>query len=271
MGMEWIKEISGSSYVTLGLILLALLSFILMIIFYHRSKRIKRPFYSIKHMNIIRDFRSRIDSLEISIGGESVENLTVTQVAFWNGGKETIRKNDITSAEPLEISVKEPFKILEAKILVVNNPANEISIRRIKSESGKHFIQLNFEYLDMDEGCVVQIIHDGYSSKDILVSGTIIGAGKPKNRELPSGRDVNMLFPFPVPIKFKNVRHQGVLYFILGFIIVLIGTGIFLLSNTDDNSGYIVCWILGALLILLSSVLIKRRIPKGLETFEDIQ
>ena len=261
---EWIKEIISHPYVTLGLILLALFSFILMIVFYFRSKRFKRLYYSIKSNNIIKDFTSKFDSLEISIGGKNVEHLTATQVIIWNGGKDTIRKNDITKIGPLEIVLKEAIQILDTKILAINNPANEISIRKIDSQKGKSSLQLYFEYLDMNDGCVIQIIHDGYSPDDLILTGTIIGAGKPREKTILYGK----LFKF---LPFKAQMQYAIL-FIFSFFLGTFASGFFLTSvSSGERFMAVILWICSLLLFIFYLDYRKKRVPKGLEIFQNIE
>jgi hypothetical protein len=39
---------------------------------------------------------------------------------------------------------------------------------------------MNFEYLDKNDGAILQIVHTGKSSADIKIGGTIKGVGKPE-------------------------------------------------------------------------------------------
>jgi hypothetical protein len=217
-------------------------------------------------MNLVLDFKGKIDALEMFYKKEPVANLSVAQVAFWNGGKETIKSNDIPESDPIEIKLKKPFTLLDARIIAANNPANKISIRSIESESGERFLRLNFEYLDRDEGCIVQIIYNGYLPEHILVSGRVMGAGRLKKISLLSEKNVDLLFPFLVPIKFKTSRQHGRFILIMGLISFLAGLVIRLFFH-DDSSGLFL--LLGLILILGSLALTRRRIPKGLEIFEE--
>jgi len=112
-----INKICSSPIITLGSFLLALLGIIFAFVFYIKSRRSKKPFYSLKSVNIIRDFSSVLSDLEIKYQNESVKNLTITKIVFWNGGNETIRNNDIASANPITISSKNKYNILNADII----------------------------------------------------------------------------------------------------------------------------------------------------------
>ena len=269
MKIEWIKEIVGNPYITLGLILLALLTFILMIIFYYRSKKIKKPLYSIMNINLIRNFDSKISSLKISLGEESIENLSISKIAFWNGGRETIRRNDIADRDPLIISLNEPYKIFDTKVLVANNPANNISISRAGDERS---VLINFEYLDANEGCVMQIVHNGVSPEDLSVSGTIIGAGKPKKKDIPSGNGSVTLSPYGPVYSNITPRELGFILLIVGSLAVLAGIGFLIFGGAEGKSTATGFWITGVIFSIISLFLLPRKIPGELEkTFKDMK
>jgi hypothetical protein len=51
---------------------------------------------------LIKDFSKKLVNLEVLYSGSKVENLTVSKVALWNDGNETIRQEDIALSDPLE-------------------------------------------------------------------------------------------------------------------------------------------------------------------------
>ena len=104
--------LASNPWVNVLSILLAFLGIILAVIFYVRSKKDKKPQYALGSSKLIRNFVSKIDGLEIKYGGQPISNLTSTRVGFWNSGKQTIRRADIASADPLLIKVKEGIKSL---------------------------------------------------------------------------------------------------------------------------------------------------------------
>jgi hypothetical protein len=71
--------------------------------FYIKSMKQKEPFYYIRSNNLIQDNLSQMSGLNISYSGQKVENLTVSQIIFWNRGSEIINKDDIVISEPLRI------------------------------------------------------------------------------------------------------------------------------------------------------------------------
>lgn len=161
------------SWLTIILALTTIISFFLMIIFYFKSKREKIPYYDIISLNLVQELVSKVDSLEMSYSGELIETLTVTRVAFWNGGRETINNQDIVGSDPPRVRAKEGCRILSAQILYAT-PANQFGLEMAEDQSNVIF---NFNYIDKDEGMIVQLFHTGKSSEDAEVCGRIKGAG----------------------------------------------------------------------------------------------
>lgn len=160
--------------------LLAIIGIAASIITYQKSKKLKIPCYSIRSTSLVRDLVSKIEPLKIFYSDEPIENLTVTKIMFWNAGQDTINKQDIASAEPITLHVKEGYKILNPpKIINMKNPANRFSLT-----SNQSFITLDFDYVDKDEGVIIQFFHTGKSNEDIQVLGKIKGVGELKNKEI---------------------------------------------------------------------------------------
>jgi hypothetical protein len=203
--------------------------------------------------------------------GKPIENLTVTKVAFWNAGKETIHSNDIASADPLVVKIKNDHEMLNAKVTYSKNPANQFSISDIKNQ--KQFT-LQFDYLDKDEGAIIQILHTGISGEDIDVTGTVKGVGKLHRKPVLTIKD----FPIPFPKGSKrSIRHKRrFVGFTLFIIPLILGSILFLLpSKTTTKEGLSITGKLfafgftGFLYWGLAYFILKRRIPKGFETLEE--
>jgi hypothetical protein len=107
---------------------------------------------------------------------DKIDNLTITKIAFWNAGNVTINHGDISKVDPIKISILNEKKFLDAFIISTTNPVNQFSISKVHKESS---VLLSFDYIDKNEGIVIQVIHTGNSSSDITVSGTLKGMGKP--------------------------------------------------------------------------------------------
>lgn len=144
--------------------------------FYWISKKTKVPKYCLRSQRVLTDSISSLGPLEIHYDQKRIANLTATEFYFWNHGKETIRQEDIASSDPLQLKIKSPFTILDTKLLKTSSPSNNIIV---SLSEDKTIITLNFEYLDYEQGGIVQILHTGEDSVDLIFSGTIKGFGTP--------------------------------------------------------------------------------------------
>jgi hypothetical protein len=103
---------------------------------------------------------------------------------FWNGGRDTIKGSDVSANDPLRIEVL-GAKVLDVSILATTSPAvsPEVGIDSAKAAVSLSFVGLSFDYLDRQEGFLVQLMHTGPESADVDVKGRIKGAGEPRRRD----------------------------------------------------------------------------------------
>jgi len=237
--------------------ILTIFALALSIYFYYKSKKAKLPCYAIKSFNIVEDLVSKFESLEMLYAGQPIKNLTVSKIAFWNAGKDTINNQDIPIAEPLTIHVKKEYQILDAKVLYTKNPANQFII---SSSPLFTVAYLSFDYIDKEEGGVIQIIHTGKSDEDIEVHGLIKGAGKIKKKNA----NTNIFAPTSKPsTKIKKVMRYSMALLLFGlpvFIIYQILNG---KTNLSLYSGIFIISYWG-----MGYFVFRRNLPKGFDIDE---
>ena len=215
--MERIIELANNlGKLNILFLFLAITSILLAIYFYVKSKREKKPVYSLKTSQLINNNLSSIDKLEITYDGNRLENLSLTKFAFWNAGKETIKEEDIVKFDPIKISVSENLTIYDYKI-EIQDEKNNIRIEQKKDSS----LLLAFDYLDKNDGVLFTIYHNGKNSDEIKVSGTCMGAFKitiGAEREKIS----NSLMDIKAVKFFENlVNNKNLFLNILGLISIL--------------------------------------------------
>ena len=94
---------------------LAVVGVILTIHFYRKGRRYKALSYTVRSDRLIEKLSDRFSKLKIIFGDEEIEALTVTRVALWNSGSESIRGEDIAKSDPLRIELAEATKLLNTK------------------------------------------------------------------------------------------------------------------------------------------------------------
>jgi len=257
--------VTNESELTILSLLVGIVGIVLAIVFYIRSRRVKQPLYTIRSVNLLR--APKLEVLDIRYANEPIVSLTATKIAFWNGGRETITRDDIAAADPLEVTMQRGVKALDAQILHCINPANRFETSVRPDASGA---LMAFDFLDRGEGAVVQLLHTGSSSDDIKIRGTIKGAGRPRQRHTLRFRIVAVDLPVAI----------GFLAGILGSLMIFLGRNQahkiplfpFAPPSLQIRADVLIVGNLLALLALWSVARVLYRLgrpSKGLESFFD--
>lgn len=249
---------------------LTTISIPLMIYFYFKSKKNKKPTYAIRTVNLVKEKIKKIKSVEIYYKGQFIDNISVTKIAIWNAGKDTISKTDIAENDLFRIEISKKFKILDCEILTENNTANGFGL--IKKSENK--LLINFDYFDRNEGIVLQIYHTAPDSKSLEILGSFKGTEsiirKDSSDILPSFITKVFISKIITP-KIMRLILIPLSFFVpmtLWFIVLKEGilNNEFLFGNILLLAGLIlitfVYWYLGIQLT-------KRRVPRSFNSFEE--
>lgn len=235
-----------------------------------KSIKKKEPTYSIKSVNVISDYATKFENLTVAYKDEKVENFTVSKILFFNRGRETITKEDVDTISPLKIS-SETCNILDASILQVNKVSNNF---KIDLDRENNHIFITFDYLDKNQGVVIQIVHNGLSSDDLLIEGDIKGVQKlvqssPESLEKNTRWTSTDTKAFLLAIFFSIIWWLGLNYwsslgnsdnsFINFFGIVIIIVGVF----STFVAGLMI------IIIVIQFIFPSVVLPKGLEKFNE--
>jgi hypothetical protein len=200
---------------------------LLSIYFYFIGKRERRPYYFLKSNNIVKKAHEMIPGLKLHFAGygEDLFDFTVTKLVFWNKGRETIRKEDVASADPIKVNANDGALILSASILFQSNAANQF---RCVVNKEKSAATLAFDYLDHGQCVVLEIAHTGTKKEDISLSGLVKGA--------PSGGKIKHVRGTHVPLNTSN-RRRRVIWIIRGMTaLISIGLAVsFFISSRQYN------------------------------------
>ena len=154
-------------------LIVGVLSLIIAIILYYKGKKIKSPVYLSRTTRLINRSFDQIDKLEIKYDDVKLSALTITKLAFWNKGRETIQSDDLTPKDQLRIEINNEYKILSCDILAQTKIANDF---KVEITEDKKAIIISFDYLDYQDGVVLKIRHTGSDSNDLAMKGGIKGA-----------------------------------------------------------------------------------------------
>lgn len=269
---KMLEFINHNPWLNVLFILLTFTSIFLSFWFYFKSKKSKRPNYTLRTFNLIKEKINKIDSVEIQYHNSKIDNLSITKIALWNNGKETISSSDVAQNDPFLINITEGFTILDCDILFEKNPANGFSINKINPNQ----IEIKFDYFDFNEGIIVQLFHTSTDDEEISVKGSFKGT-RTIERNSSSQKILPKLF-----YKFlKNnssikprlmKRILGVTTFLVPLLTMFL---IFLIPEQEKKieptllEKIFMASIVALPYWWLSYRTLKRRIPKGFEIFED--
>src|ERR1700675_5058659 len=167
---EWVK----SPWFQMSAFAVGIIGIATAILIYLFTRRYKRMWYAVRSFTLVERDRSTVPGLEVLFDKKAVEALTISKIAVWNSGSDPLRKEDFPQAEPICINVGKKLEILEASIIQTSSRTCGCAIVR----KARNCFEIGFEFLDPNDGLVVQIAHTGTSSQEVNVTGHIVGGGK---------------------------------------------------------------------------------------------
>lgn len=261
-----IASLATNGYVVILTTLTSIISLILALVFYLRSKREKKPRLLIKSINLFNKDAQKINGLSTTYYDRPVLNMTITRVALWNSGHDPILRSDISPTDPITIYINPKYRILESQILCTKKAQNGIKLGLI--ENGLK-TRINFEYLDYGGGAVIQVVHTGNSSSDIIVEGTIRGFGKLRTTRVKANHGL----PVGGPAFLRRYRKLGIaMFYVYSFLIAMI---VVINPAIISNGLYpfivkiISCLAINLLLFIAYFSRGRKRVPKQFGTFQE--
>jgi len=253
-----------------------------------RALREKRLCYALRTINLVRDVDStKMPGVTMSFAGydQSITNVSVTRLALWNSGRETITKKDVKKPVAVQIS-GDGNVILSVGILAYSPPDNPNEFTYTRSLDGLR-ASIEFDFIDRCQGIVLQILHTGLSNKNLSVIGYIQGPGAPKYRwvaarsqEIPPKDKKSQKRGFPRGLSNRGERlvigWAAILLPIAVFVLALVypreGIGPPLAVSSEPVSFRITLLLTGLFALILwpfGFLLLRRGVPRGLKVFEE--
>jgi hypothetical protein len=155
-----------------------LVGVLLAIIFYFNPLNSKNIHYNIQNFPLFEDYVQQIEGIQIFVDGKEIKNLTVSNIIIWNSGNSVIEYNDIPIKNQLSIKLlNDNTEIISTKVLYQTNIGNDVFVNIIDD----HSILFGFEYLNKNDGFVIQILHTEKGLNANNVFGEIKGVGEIKH------------------------------------------------------------------------------------------
>jgi hypothetical protein len=136
--------------------------------FYFKSRRVKRLGYIVTTRNLIQNASASLSGIEVRFQGQPADNISVSKISIWNAGTDTVHGTDIAPADPLRFLISDG-KLLDAIVARASQPS------QFKIGQTVQGLEVSFDYLDKNQGAVVQLVHTGTSDESIQLMGSIKG------------------------------------------------------------------------------------------------
>src|SRR3990172_8352589 len=170
--IDSITSISQDPIVSLMGMLVGIAGVIFAWIFYRKSRRYKELVFSMRSTSFVSDYETKIPGLVVLFNDAKIPCVTLTKMAIWNDGPETIAEGDITETDRLRLVVSENREILDVTIL--KTTPDPICLRTAKNNEKPYEVEIRFEFLDKGDGAILLVTHtDKRLSKPVEVKGTI--------------------------------------------------------------------------------------------------
>lgn len=152
--------------------ILTIVSIILVIYFYSEGKSKRELKYYCHPVKATVVKAGQTSSLKVFCENEKIESdVTAVQVAIWNSGKKSIKKDDIL--EPIILYTEPNTSIIDAAIRKQTREVTNLSIDRDSFKEG--FIPVSWRILENNDGGIIQVIFAGGPDVEILAKGIIEG------------------------------------------------------------------------------------------------
>jgi hypothetical protein len=147
-------------------------SIALAVLLYKLGKPRRLLAYATRTFRVIPDRRIKLPRLEVLYNTYPVQSLSVTRIAIWNAGNESLRRADIPKTDPPVIYARDEITLFEGDV-IESVAANNVTLIPVYEPITGYAV--DFEFLDPGDGAVFSIVHTGSKITDIRVNGEIIG------------------------------------------------------------------------------------------------
>jgi hypothetical protein len=170
--VQWFTD---NWFAVVSLVIAAILACVGLYFGWHGWKR-KWLVYHLRGNNIFRGLQHTVPDVEVKFAGygPTIAALTVSKITFWNAGNETINKSDIVKDDQLRVQVFGDALIMSVRVVGCTSTLNEIECTVTRERTSA---TITFNYLDHNQGAVIQVFHTGPVTHSVQLRGTIKGVG----------------------------------------------------------------------------------------------
>ncbi len=269
---EYLKWLDDSQWLNLIFLALATFSILISIFLYKKSRKKKSPTYDIRSTNVISDSLKSIGDVQVKFRDEIIDNLTVTKIAFWNAGNDTLNESDQAPTDKLRIELSDDFVILQSEIIFQSEPTNNIIL--VEEDN---LLKLSYDFFDGNQGGIIKLVHTGKKSSDVAIKGTFKGSDKLKKTNTRLS-NLGLVLAIGIPFigkRIESIEEKRFLRKTVPWVLTLTGIivvlGSLYFKPHTDLFDKILTPLLGGLYFALGLFVIfgTKKLPKGFEIFYD--
>lgn len=203
--------------------------------FHLYSTKIMKPTYAISKAELIAKSIDSIPELKVLWKGKELKNIYSQHIVLFNNGRQYIDKSNISTTNPITISLPSNIEILFYKITKTSRSDLNFNLSKIEKElSTKLTATLEGDNsLEYKDGGVVSILYSGEPSKNIKVSGKIKGVHNLKRIEW-----------FDIDPMQSSIRLSFIMWDVGSVIMLIIGLFFFGTGIEDPMTDAVVKFLL---------------------------
>ncbi|AZV43091.1 hypothetical protein [Peribacillus asahii] len=174
--MDRLLEILNPGWVGATIGIFGVIFTVLISILLYKLSKIKSQLVYQDHSIQLIGTDSRIsDELEITYKGKKIPRVIMTNIAIWNSGNQTIHGFNIVEDDVLRLELDKEEEFISIDFLKETRRINKFNAYIDPGQRNK--IILNFDYLDPNDGVLLQILHTD-QVWDSKIKGSIKGMPK---------------------------------------------------------------------------------------------
>jgi hypothetical protein len=143
--------------------------------FYLRARERIEPRYFLQHEPLLGSSSGAMKEVSLRFKGNEVTNLNRCILVIWNKGKRTLLRSAVVDTDKVRVRLPEGCKGLGVGVAKTTRPVIGLTASIDKSET---VVTVDFDFLDKDDGGLIEILYQGDPKLKPKLAGTIMGAPK---------------------------------------------------------------------------------------------
>lgn len=141
--------------------------------FYLKSRERIDPRYFLQHKPLLGSSSGAMDEVSLLFKGEEITNLNCCVLVIWNRGFRTLPKSAVVDSDRVRVCLPEKSKALGVGVAKSSRPAIGLTASIDESRAA---VIVDFDFLDKDDGGVIEILYQGDPDLKPTLAGSIRGA-----------------------------------------------------------------------------------------------